>query len=294
MGHDHIHHQGGSKNIKTAFFLNLIFTIIEIIGGIMTNSMAILSDAVHDLGDSLSLGMAWYLQGLSTKGRDKYFSYGYGRFSLLGALINVFVLLIGSVLILWKTIPRLIAPEAVDTKGMMILAVIGVIFNGLAAYRMRGGNSLNERVVALHLMEDVLGWVAVLIGAVIMHFFDLPIIDPILSLLITAYILYNVFGNLKKAMSTFLQDIPDDVSMDEVSKVLSSHTEVDSAHDLHIWSLDGEHHVLTAHLVLKEGLTAEAQSLLKQNIRKELGSFHIHHATLELEYGDEDCGMDDC
>jgi len=260
----------------------------------MTNSMAILSDAVHDLGDSLSLGMAWYFQGLSTKGRDKYFSYGYGRFSLLGALINVFVLLIGSVLILWKTIPRLMAPEAVDTKGMMILAVIGVLFNGLAVYRMRGGKSLNERVVALHLMEDVLGWVAVLIGAIIMHFFDLPIIDPILSLLITFYILYNVFGNLKKAMSTFLQDIPEDVSMDEVASQIAAHGEVQSVHDLHIWSLDGEHHVLTAHLVLKEGLTAPVQSLLKQRIRKELNSFHIHHATLELEYGDEDCGMDDC
>ncbi len=192
MGHDHIHHRGGSKNIRTAFFLNVTFTIIEIIGGIMTNSMAILSDAVHDLGDSLSLGMAWYFQGLSSKGRDKSFSYGYGRFSLLGALINVCVLLIGSILILWKTIPRLLAPEAVDTTGMMILAVIGVIFNGLAVYRMRGGKSLNERVVALHLMEDVLGWVAVLIGSIIMHFFDLPIIDPILSLLITGELAYLI------------------------------------------------------------------------------------------------------
>ncbi len=293
MGHDHIHHEG-TKNIKVAFFINLIFTIIEIIGGFMTNSVAILSDAVHDLGDSLSLGLAWYFQNLSSKGRDKFFSYGYGRFSLLGALINVFVLLIGSVLILWKTIPRLIAPEEVDTQGMMILAVIGVLFNGLAVYQMRKGKSMNERVVSLHLMEDVLGWIAVLIGALIMHFNDLPIIDPILSILITAYILYNVFGNLKRAMSTFLQDIPDDISMEEVSQTLANHDEVDSVHDLHIWSMDGEHHVLTAHLVIKEGLTKEEQSLLKRGIRDDLTGFHIDHATLELEYFGEDCGMDDC
>lgn len=256
--------------------------------------MAILSDAVHDLGDSLSLGLAWYFQNLSSKGRDSHFSYGYGRFSLLGALINVCVLLVGSVIILWQTIPRLMAPEAVDTKGMMILAVIGVVFNGLAVYRMREGRSLNERVVSLHLMEDVLGWVAILIGAVIMYFFDLPIIDPILSLLIMGYILFNVFRNLKRAMSTFLQDIPPDVSMEEIANILSAHDEVDSVHDLHIWSLDGEHHVLTAHLVLGNILTADEQSKLKQVIRKELLNHHIGHATLEVEHGDEECGMDDC
>lgn len=293
MGHDHIHHHG-TKNIKAAFFLNLVFTIIEIIGGIMTNSMAILSDAVHDLGDSLSLGLAWYFQNLSSKERDSQFSYGYGRFSLLGALINVCVLLVGSVIILWNTIPRLMAPEAVDTKGMMVLSVIGIIFNGLAVYRMREGKSLNERVVTLHLMEDVLGWVAILIGAVIMYFYDLPIIDPILSLLITGYILFNVFRNLKRAMSTFLQDIPTDVSMEEIANILSAHDEVNSVHDLHIWSLDGEHHVLTAHLVLGRVLTADEQSSLKQTIRKELRKYQIGHATLEVELGDEDCGMDDC
>ena len=190
--HSHNHSEG---NIKIAFFLNLGFTIVEIIGGLYTNSLAILSDALHDLGDSLSLGLSWYFQRLSKKGSTKKFSYGYKRFSLLGAIINSIVLVVGSIFILSKAIPELFNPEETNAQGMLYLAILGVVVNGAAVFKLRKGKSLNEKVVSLHLLEDVLGWVAVLIGSIVMIYFDLPFVDPLLSILISIFVLYNVYRN---------------------------------------------------------------------------------------------------
>ena len=167
--HSHAHHHdhhGDVKNIKVAFFLNFGFAIIEIIGGFLTNSVAILSDAVHDLGDSLSLGLAWYFQKYSRKKSDSTYTYGYRRFSLVGALANSLVLIVGSILILTEAIPRIFNPQQAHPQGMMMLAVLGIAVNGVAMLRLRRGKSLNEKVVSLHLMEDVLGWIAVLVGAI--------------------------------------------------------------------------------------------------------------------------------
>ncbi|NNK80159.1 MAG: cation transporter [Flavobacteriales bacterium] len=296
MGHSHDHHQHDqdTKNIKVAFFLNLIFTVIELVGGILTNSVAILSDSLHDLGDTLSLGLAWYFQKLANKGRDSRFSYGYGRFSLLGALINSFVLLFGSIFILMETIPRLIRPEETNVEGMMVLAVLGILFNGAAVLRLKKGTSQNERVVSLHLMEDVLGWIAVLIGSIIMYFYDLPIIDPILSLLIAIYILSNVYKNLKSALSTFLQNVPQGITIGQVEHLMKEVDGVHSVHDLHIWSMDGEHHILTAHVVLEEGWAHEREVEVRNAMRDTLHKENIDHATLELEQKGEECELDDC
>ena len=195
MDHDHVHphhehhhhghhHHGDVKNLGIAFILNVCFTIIEIVGGILTNSVAILSDALHDLGDSLSLGLAWYFQRLSEKGRDRNFSYGYKRFSVLGALITSVVLVIGSVIIIYSAVSRLQHPQISNGLGMLGLAVLGILVNGAAVVRLKGSSSVNSRAVMLHLMEDVLGWVAVLIGSLFIYFFDWQIIDPILSLMI--------------------------------------------------------------------------------------------------------------
>jgi cobalt-zinc-cadmium efflux system protein len=197
MGQNHHHHDHNSstENIRTAFFLNLFFAIVEFIGGVYTNSLAITSDAIHDLGDSISLGMAWYFQKLSNKKATKIYSYGFKRFSLLGAIINSIILLIGSIFIIIESIPRIITPEHSDAKGMMWFAILGIIVNGAAVLKLRTGTSINERVVSLHMLEDVLGWVAVLVASIIMQFWDIPILDPILSLLIALYILSNIFKN---------------------------------------------------------------------------------------------------
>lgn len=290
----HKHHYSDVKNIKVAFFLNLSFTIIEIIGGILTNSVAILSDAVHDLGDSVTLGLSWYFQKLSKKPRTKVYTYGYKRFSLLGALINSIILLVGSVVILFHAIPRLFYPQQPDTKGMLILAIIGVIVNGLAVLRLRKGSSINEKVVSLHLMEDVLGWLAVLIGALIMNFVDAPIIDPILSLVISLYIFFNVFRNMREGLRIILQGSPSKLDIDEVENILLTMINVDSVHDLHAWTIDGEFNILTIHVVLKEDISLEKQQKLKIDIRESMLGLGVQHCTIEFELQDEDCEMDNC
>lgn len=290
----HKHHYSDVKNIKVAFFLNLSFTIIEIIGGILTNSVAILSDAVHDLGDSVTLGLSWYFQKLSKKPRTKVYTYGYKRFSLLGALINSIILLVGSVVILFHAIPRLFNPQQPDTKGMLVLAIIGVIVNGLAVLRLRKGSSINEKVVSLHLMEDVLGWLAVLIGALIMNFVDAPIIDPILSLAISLYIFFNVFRNMREGLRIILQGSPSKLDIDELENILLTMINVDSVHDLHAWTIDGEFNILTIHVVLKEDISLEKQQKLKIDIRESMLRLGVQHCTIEFELQDEDCEMDNC
>ncbi|MFT5890254.1 MAG: cobalt-zinc-cadmium efflux system protein [Dokdonia sp.] len=292
--HNHKHgHTHDTSNIKVAFFINLLFTIIEIIGGVMTNSIAILSDAVHDLGDSLSLGLAWYFQNYSKRKRSPSFSYGYGRFSLLGAIINSIVLVVGSIFIFIEAIPRLIHPQQPETQGMMILAVLGVVFNGAAVLRLKKGTSVNERVVSLHLLEDVLGWVAVLIGSIIMHFFDIPIIDPILSLGIALFILVNVYKNLKEAIQIVMQGVPDDTDVKEVEHRLISYPEIKEIHDIHVWSMDGEYNIMTAHVVVHHKGSLKELEPLKKKIRQDLEELHIEHVTLEFEVVEENCSIID-
>ena len=190
MAHHHHHHEHdhAEGNIRVAFFLNVGFALIELIGGLYTNSLAILSDALHDLGDSLSLGLSWYFQKISKKGRTKNFSYGYKRFSLLAAIINSIVLVTGSIIIITHAIPKLLSPTETNSKGMLLLAILGIVINGAAVLRLQKGKSLNEKVVSLHLLEDVLGWVAILIGSIFMMYFDAPFLDPLLSIGITLFV----------------------------------------------------------------------------------------------------------
>ena len=294
MGHHH-HHDSSTENIKVAFFLNLFFTVIEFIGGIYTNSLAITSDAIHDLGDSISLGMAWYFQNISDKKPTKTYSYGFKRFSLLGAIINSVILLVGSIFIIIEAIPRIINPEHADAKGMMWFAILGIIVNGAAVLKLKKGTSINERVVSLHMLEDVLGWVAVLIASIVMQFWDVPILDPILSLLIALYILTNVFKNGKESIRIILQGTPIQISSDEVKAQVLEFEEVKSIHDCHLWSMDGEYNVLTMHLIIDDTLSWKNGEILKRSIRKLLhDEFHLEHITLELEISSEDCGYIDC
>ncbi|UII21229.1 cation diffusion facilitator family transporter [Fulvivirga ligni] len=297
MGHDHghhHHHHHGTGNIKTAFFLNLGFTILELVGGILTNSVAILSDALHDLGDSLSLGLSWYFQNLSSKGRDKKFSYGYKRFSLLGAIINSAVLLTGSIIIIYEAIPRILNPEQPSTKGMIALAIVGILVNGAAVLKLRKGSSINEEVVSLHLLEDVLGWVAVLIGAIVMHFVDAPVIDPILSLGIAAFILFNVFKNLKKSFTIVLQGTPSNIDIALITKKIEALDDVKEVHDCHLWTMDGEYNIFSAHLVVPHKTTVDELAEMKKSVRTILEEMGIAHATLEFETQEEPCSLANC
>ena len=290
MGHQHSHDDSG-KNLKLAFFLNLAFTILEFIGGFYVNSIAIVSDAVHDLGDSLSLGTSWYLDKKSKKGSNSKFSYGYRRFSLLGALINSLVLIGGSIYVIYEAVGRILNPEHSDAKGMIIFAVIGVVVNGYAAYKLSSGKTLNEKVVSWHLMEDVLGWVAVLIVAIVLLFKDIHYLDPALSLLITLYILYNVIKRLKETLFIFLQGVPKDLDIEKIKSGLLKIEKVKSIHHTHIWSQEGEHHVFTSHVILEEIESFEQQNRAKKEIKEYLEKYDFEHFTIELEFEEETCNL---
>ena len=283
--------KNSTGNIKIAFFLNLCFTIIEIFGGIWTNSMAILADALHDLGDSLSLGLAWYLERFSEKKASKSFTFGYRRFSLLGALINGLILVGGSLYILSKAIPRIIDPEPSYAEGMFFFALGGIIVNGLAVLRLRGGKTLNERVITWHLLEDVLGWVAILIVSIVLMFKEIYILDPILSILITLYVLYNGLKYLKKTLFVFLQGTPEQINISEIENKIITIDDVQSVHHTQTWSLDGEHHVLTTHVVIKENISQKDIIMIKGKIRSLVSNLNIQHVTLEVEYENEACDL---
>jgi len=288
----HEHHHEDVKNIKVAFFLNLFFTLLEIAGGFFTNSMAILSDAVHDLGDCLSLGLAWYFQKVANKGSDSSYSYGYKRFSLLGAIINSIVLIVGSIFILTEAIPRIFHPEKTQAVGMFFLAIVGILVNGLAFFRLKKGSSLNEKVVSLHFLEDVLSWVAILIGAVLIYFFNVPFIDPILSVGIALFVLLNVYKNIKQTLHIILQGIPVDINIDEISEQLKQFKGIEDIHDLHVWSVDGNYNILTVHVVMNKLLEINKITELKGKIRNSLKQKGIQHATIEFETSDERCDFE--
>ncbi len=289
MPHQLQRHSSG--NIRAAFLLNLGFTLLEFIGGWWTNSLAILSDAVHDLGDSVSLGVAWYLERVSQRREDAQFTYGYRRFSLLGALFNILVLLGGSVFVLSRAIPRLLHPEASYAPGMVLFAVIGVLVNSAAVLHLRQEKGINARVVALHMLEDVFGWLAVLVVSVVLLFSDLYLLDPLLSILIAIYVLYNVFRNLKATVKVLLQGVPDSVQLQSVNAELLNIEHVCSTHHTHIWSLDGLHHVLTTHVVVDQNVSLGEIQSIKEQIRNLVKAYDISHATVDIEFGEGDCVM---
>ncbi len=284
MNSAHKHsHDNASKNIGIAFFLNLFFAIIELFGGLYTNSIAIISDAVHDFGDCISLGISWFLQKKSNKKSDAKYSYGYKRYSLLGAIIISIVLIISAVFILRESIERIISPQEANAKGMMVLAIFGIIVNGFAVLRLRKGKSLNEKAVFLHLMEDVLGWIAIFIVSIVMLFVNIPILDPLLSIGITIWVLSNVYKNLKNTFKVLLQEIPQNINVESLKTEILQINGVKSFHDFHLWSLDGERNIMSLHIVT-DNETPESQLLnIKKQIREVSHKFNIQHTTTEVE-----------
>lgn len=283
MAHDHHHHHGSTGNIRLAFFLNLLFAIIELIGGLYTNSVAILSDALHDFGDSVSLGIAWYLQKLSGKGRDQYYSYGYKRFSLLGALFISVILLIGSIFVIRECVERIFHPQTPNAQGMFLLSILGIVVNGIAVLRLRKGSSINERAVSLHMMEDVLGWIAVLVVSIVVMFVDLPVLDPLLSIGISIWILSNIYKNLKETFHVFLQHVPSHIDLKNLEEKIKQLPHIVSLHDIHLWTLDGEENIMTIHVVLDSHIHLSVQEQLKHQIMDICNDAEIHHVTIEFE-----------
>ncbi len=288
---DH-HHDHSGKNLRIAFLLNLGFTILEFIGGVFVNSIAIISDAVHDLGDSFALGFAWYLDKKSKQKPDGKYSFGYARFSLLGAAINGIILIASSVFVIYEAVQRLMTPEHSNAKGMIAFALVGIAVNGYAAWKLSGGKTMNEKVVSWHLLEDVLGWVAILIVAIVLLFKDVPYLDPALSLVITLYILYNVIKRLRETTLIFLQGVPKDVNQREIEDRLVALYHVESVHHTHIWSLEGENHVFSTHVKLCNIESLDQLKSVKEELKDVLSVYPFSNCTIETELDGETCSME--
>lgn len=275
-------HDHREENIKVAVFLNVLFTIIEIAGGLWTNSLTIISDALHDFGDSVSLIVSLIAEKAARKKPDERKTFGYQRLSLLAALFNALVLTGGSLFILSKAIPRLINPEHVNSSGMIALSIIGIAFNGIAVFRLKKGRSMNERVLTWHLLEDVLGWAVILIGSVVIKTTDSHMLDPIMTIGYTAFILWGVTRNLKETVNIFLQGVPAHINVNAIKKDLLSINGVTAIHDIHVWSLEGETDIFTGHVVVNDRLLKNLDPARKI-IKKTLNKHHIKHSTIELE-----------
>lgn len=276
------------RNILVAFILNLSFTIFEIIGGIITGSVAILSDAVHDFGDAMSIGISYFLEKKSKKKANTTYTYGYARFSILGAFITTTILAVGSILVIYEAIKRIFNPITIDYNGMIIFAIFGVVINFLAAYFTKEGDSINQKSVNLHMLEDVLGWVIVLIGSILMRFTDISKIDSLMSIGVALFILINTFKNFKEILDLFLVKTPSNIDIDEIKEHLLKIKGVDDVHHIHIWSLDGENNYATMHVVTK----SKDIMKLKHLVREEMEEEGIVHTTIEIE--NEVCDETEC
>ncbi len=282
------------KRMFLSFILNFVFTIIEFIGGLITNSVALLSDSVHDLGDSISIGIAIYLEKKSKKKPDEKYTYGYRRFSLLGALISSIILLIGSGVIIFEAINRLINPELINTELIIYFAIFGVVVNGLAAFNTSKGKSLNEKAITLHMFEDVLGWFALLVASIIMHYTDILILDALLSLAFTIFIIFHALRNLKQVFNVFLEASPKDIDIDQIIKELETVDHVVKIHHFHVWSLEGNYSLCTLHAVIKDN-TINIEIIKVQNKLIEiLKSKSIKHVTIQLEFESYKCIDSEC
>ena len=277
------------KNIFIAFILNLAFAIFEFIGGTFTNSVSIISDSVHDIGDALSIGISYFLEKKSKKKPDEKYTYGYIRYSVLGSTITTVILLAGSILVIYNAVLRIINPEPINYDGMIIFAILGVVINFIAAYFTSRGESLNQKSVNLHMLEDVLGWVVVLIGAIVMRFTDISYIDPILSIGVALFIFVHAFKNFKAILDVFLEKTPKEVKISELKEHLGEIEGVIDVHHVHVWSMDGYSNFATMHIVSNDNSKA-----LKEKIKEELKEHGINHVTIEIEAENEQCENGDC
>lgn len=272
------------RNILIAFILNLSFAIFEFFGGIFTGSVAIISDAIHDVGDAASIGLSYFLEKKSRKQPDSIYTYGYGRYSVLGGLITTVILLFGSVAVIYNAIHRIINPTQINYNGMILFAVVGVCVNFCAALFTKDGHSLNQKAVNLHMLEDVLGWVVVLIGAIVMRFTDFVLIDPLMSIGVALFILINAIRNLKEVADLFLERTPQQLDAAQIKEHLEAIDGVLDVHHIHLWSMDGQSHYATLHAV-----TDSDPFKIKHAIREELAEHGIGHVTIELEGSLEHC-----
>jgi len=286
------HKHNSSKNIFIAFFLNLLFSIFELIGGFFCNSISIISDSLHDFGDAISIGVSYILEKKSKKEPNEKYTFGYLRFSVLGAIITSVTLLTGSFFVIYNSILRLLNPIEVQYNYMISFAILGVLINLVAAIKTAKGSSLNEKAVSFHMLEDVLGWIAVLIGSVVIKYTNWYIIDPILSLCISAYILIHVIKHIKETLNIILEKAPENIKIEPIKQEIETVDNIENIHHIHLWTMDGIHAYITMHVKVKNDVQPIEAENIKEKIRNILKNNNIKNSTIEIDYNE--CRYKNC
>ena len=263
-----------------AFFLNLSYAIVEFIAGGIFGSSAVLADSVHDLGDAIAIGISAFLEAISNREEDSHYTLGYKRFSLLGALVTAVILMTGSVLVILGNITKLFHPQPVNDEGILWLGIIAVSINVLASLVVRKGKTKNESILSLHFLEDTLGWLAVILMAIVLRFTDWYILDPLLSLVISIFILSKAIPRFWSTLKIFLDAVPEGVDIKQVKSDLEQLDHVTSINQLNLWTMDGLEKNAIVHVCLKE---IEQMELCKESIRSKLKDCGFQNITIEID-----------
>ena len=277
----HHHHKKAGENLAFVFFINLAFNIVVITAALATNSMAILADFIHDASDTISIAFAWFLEHVAQRDSTDKYSYGYQRFSILGAvIISIFVIIMAFV-ILSEAIPRLFAPEGVDAGGMLAVAIVGIVFKFVSVYRLHNGETYNEKAIFFHQLGDIFEWVAILILSLVLMFWEgAQYLDPFVSIGIALWLIFNLGRNLYKSIEVLLQKTPDYFDVDEFRQSIENIEGVNAIDDFHIWSLDGIDSVMTLKVDVDFGKDV---SEIKKEIYEISKKYHVVDITIELE-----------
>ena len=276
------------ENIKIAFLFNLTFSLLEGLGGILTNSISILSNAIHDFCDSFSIGISFLLEKKNKINSDKINTYNYLKYSLLGAIVTSVVLIFGSGIIIFNSIPRLINPDEVNHDAMIIFAIFGIIINGYAAYKTSKSIKYKEKSINLHMLEDVFGWILILVGSIIIKIFGLIIIDPIMSILLGLFILLHVYRNLKDIFDIIMEKVPKDIDIEKIKKDLKmQYNFIEDINHVHVWSVDGVNNCISAHILINKCITINQINEFKNSVKLFLKDKNIIYSTIEIEYDND-------
>ncbi len=263
-----------------AFFLNLTYAIVEFIAGGVFGSSAVLADSVHDLGDAIAIGISAFLESISNREEDSHYTLGYKRFSLLGAMVTAVILMTGSVLVILENIAKIFHPQSVNDEGILWLGIIAIIINVLASLVIRKGQTKNESILSLHFLEDTLGWVAVILMAIVLRFTDWYILDPLLSLAISFFILSKALPRFWSTLKIFLDAVPEGVDIQKIKTDLAELDHVASINQLNLWTMDGLEKNAIVHVCLKE---MEHMETCKESIRIFLKDCGFQNITIEVD-----------
>ncbi len=288
--HRHNHNNIPTKNILWILIVNTFFTIAEFFFAILTNSVALYSNAIHDLGDSFILLFSFSFEKKSKKGRSNKYTYGYRRFSLLGSLINIIILIIGACFILNNVLHTFKEHQVVNIKYLLILAIIGLLINGYGAYKLAKESSITNKTLFINLLADVFSWLTILISSLFILIFNVQEIDIILSICIAIWLLYMGLTEGKNLFNIFMLSVPDDVDINSIQKlILNMDTTIFDVHDIHIWCLDGSDYIATMHIEVSNKLSHKEIMELKIKIKETLEKEKINHTTIEIDIKGEKC-----